>query len=1106
MSRIIKSLGEKSAASTLTKFRQYLNDRGEHNVAILPNNELLNFYNNSILITRKKLLKEKRQSKYQLKKQLNNYTEIIAPITQKPKEMRLSSYNTKQHFKNVIQDIQQKQKQKRLNIIHNIQKDHHNQLIQEIKHNKNQNGLTIQEMVDEVENRLGDINTPFEITLLSAVINLKRKFRFTNMFHFIAYWEKVLNSGEVIDYDYTNTFNFSGITELPTYAEGSTDTRKHTVNPLSGNLFKYIPKSQTNEKTLKSKIKQVLQKSDQNVFRYVVISNITIIEGGCNKHTKTDKTLTTPFYEYTLFNPVSMANNCFFKCLDKVLETKLDIKKIRKELNLTTNTKIDIEQAYQIISYVKSNVDSTKNIYIIDWEQNEELNESDAYILIKDEHYYVVESFKEIILKDKKTKRGLLTFDFETRPTEEYYLIKASNTKSYILQDTICGVYYKEYSGGKYDAKFSKQMLITNKEKSSARQFIDWLNNETKRGKSYNIIAHNGGNFDFYFIVENMTEQELKDCQIQMRGTTIISINYKGHLFKDSYCFMTFSLETLSTNFKIEEGKMTKLKINGETISSTQLCFYKSQLTFNEFLDLQENDKEFWINYEEYCIRDCIALYQIWGKFTDCVNNLLSTINPYLLKTCPLMSASTIGSHSKKILNTLNQSSKKYSWIGEAKRKMEMFFKDGENNVDFEKYKYLGNFKRGGISHCHKAGLHTNGIAPVDIKSQYPASLIYSRIPVGLSQWTNDYDKTAFGFYHLKNLVFETDHIFKPVAMKKSNGVLEWNTGNFIDNIFIDTYMIKYLQEYYGLKTFDVVNGLISFEDMKAEKLFGKYVNTFYKEKQRQDMLKDIENEKNQIKKDTIIAKYISIFHKDVDEYNPALRETIKLYLNALTGKLVEDPDRHFSLKFDENSTKKLNGVGVEKEFNEGKYNEWLIAGIMVYSYSKRLLFEYIRCLPKDSNSVIHIETDGIYFDMRDKNEFDKNLINYQSTDDFPCVKYGDELGNLDYEKSKASVKGQPAYFLGKKFYCITSLSIKGNKICDNNTCKVKGIPKATIDDNGKKIKLVDVSLYENIFEGKSVLKHFKTLQRHLYGDHTQISSHTASRTINPNSTYKLWV
>jgi hypothetical protein len=281
--------------------------------------------------------------------------------------------------------------------------------------------------------------------------------------------------------------------------------------------------------------------------------------------------------------------------------------------------------------------------------------------------------------------------------------------------------------------------------------------------------------------------------------------------------------------------------------------------------------------------------------------------------------------------------------------------KGNDNEIDFITYEFLGKFKRGGISHCHKAGKHTNGIAPVDIKSQYPASLIYAKIPAGVSYWVNEYHEHMKGFYHLKNLVFDTGHTLKPVAMKKSNGVLDWNTGNFVDEVYLDSYTIKYLQQHYNLKSFEVITGLVSNEDIKGEKLFGKYVNTFYAEKQRQDALKD---------------------SKDIT-YNPALRETIKLYLNALTGKLVEDPSRHFSLKFNDESEKQMNGVGIEKEFNEGKYNEWLVAGIMVYSYSKRLLFEYIRCLPEDSNSVIHIETDGVYFDIRDKKKFEDNLNNY---------------------------------------------------------------------------------------------------------------------------------
>ena len=821
------------------------------------------------------------------------------------------------------------------------------------------------------------------------------------------------------------------------------------------------------------------------MFDLVLVKKIKFVTGGCNKDTKCcDRIIKSVHFEYTVFNPIGKNNNCLFKCLEKILGNNLDIKKLRKDFDIPTDTQVSVADAYKIIRSL-----TDKPIYIIDWEQNEELDKENIYILLKNEHYFVVEEFKEIIKKNTKTKRGLLTFDFETRKTSDYYLIKASNTKSFLLKDSICCIYYKEYNGGKNDDGLKKDSFITDDKKTSARKFIDWLNEQSKRKKSYNIIAHNGGNFDFYFVISAMTEQELKDCGIQMRGTTIIAINYKGNLFKDSYCFMTFSLETLSNNFKIEEGKLTTLTINDEEISSSQLCFYKPYLSFTDFMNLEKNEPAFWDKYIEYCQRDCIALYQIWNKFTECVNTLISSINPYLLRSCPLMASSTIGSHSKKILNALNAPNEKYKFMGKDKRKMDMFLDEGRNNIidmensenKNEKYKFISKFKRGGISHCHKPGLHTHGITSVDIASQYPASLVQCRIPVGMSRWVNTYEDDAFGFYQLRNLRFNTKYDLKPIAKLQASGVLNWNTGDNVDEVFVDSYTIDYLQKHYGLESFDVEAGLVSNEDMDGHKLFGKYVDTFYKEKKNQDALKKAND----------------------PSYNPALRETIKLYLNSLTGKLVEDPERHYSLQFSEENTspdKILNGVGVNKHFNNLKINDWIIAGVMVYSYSKRLLFEYIRCLPDDSNSVIHIETDGIYFDTRDKEVFDKNLRAYDG--EYVAIKYGDDLGNVKIETNTPA--GNDDYFLGKKFYCITN----GDKDKDNNIIdkiKIKGIPKYSVDNAGNKICLVDKEVYRTVYSGEKVLKRFNTLKRDLFSKNTKISAYEAHRTINPNCKYIEW-
>ena len=437
--------------------------------------------------------------------------------------------------------------------------------------------------------------------------------------------------------------------------------------------------------------------------------------------------------------------------------------------------------------------------------------------------------------------------------------------------------------------------------------------------------------------------------------------------------------------------------------------------------------------------------------------------------------------------------------------------------IDYEKYNFLCNFKRGGISHCNKQGKHLSGITGVDIASQYPASLIYSMIPTGKSYWIDQYDETKHGFYCIENLVFNS-YKLKPVALGIKNESLNWGT-NDMKELYVDSYMLKYIIDNYGLISFDVKkdeNGqgmaLVSDTEIESSKIFGKYIGTFYDEKKQQD-------------------KYKS---EGSELYNEALRSTIKLYLNSLTGKLVENPAIHFSTSFADTDimnthgihlTKKfieihgeidiekeimpkgsisqLNGLKIYKNKNEDKINDWLVAGIMVYSYSKRLLFEYIKCLPNNSDDVIHIETDGIYFSTRHLEAFTENLKNYNG--DYPCM-FGEDLGNLKIEKT--TQEGQPAYFLGKKFYCITMNNDYNNKPRDEkdkNIYRIKGFPQKTINADGSEKYLVDVSLYDDAYNGKDITKSFQTLKKSLFCERTRITAYTMTRTIKGKKDYKLY-
>lgn len=891
---------------------------------------------------------------------------------------------------------------------------------------RRQKAIAFDKLEDWVNRFVADRERPFRLRLQSGNSRTVRVFNFNSIYHF-QNWLEAINRQAVIN----ESENYKVITEIM---------------------------------------------NDEDVFAFV-IPELLPVDGGCNYHKKEEITKETPYFTFNLYNPIGGHNNCGFRVLEHILNCKLDYSSLRKLYNIDYDKGITPEIIQDIY---KNHKNKNKFLIFIDDEFNDELKKDFHYILIADNHYYYIKSWEYKGFCDKKTKRGFLYWDIETRPTEEYVMV--GERKSYILKDTILCAYYQQYKS----TEWKKLLFVTNPVKSSCRQFLDWLSVQANEGHFYHAVAHNGSRFDLYFLLSDLTEQEQLLTETQLRGYSIIGMQYKSHLFKDSCCFLTASLDDLCKAFKVKQAKLTEFMYQGKTLTNKNICFYKPELSFWKFMELQHKESEFWNLYTEYCLYDCIGLMSVWSSFRDQINGLTDIMfqyKPELKAKVELMTTNTIGSLSKKILeNTCLEKDKKtgkfkntkaYSryadfsskWIGAVSKEGKDYIK---KVVDDEKIKFINSFKRGGISHSNQPGKHTHELISYDIASQYPASMIHMLIPAGESEWVTSYNKFKHGYYELKNLVFDTDYKFKPVASINEKSVLVWD-NNSIEHIKLDSFMLKYLQENYGLKSFDVVKGLVSNGYIKGEELFGDYVNTLYAEKKKQDEYKTTGNEL----------------------YNPALRECIKLFLNSLSGKLVEDPSRYFKLSYTMDSSKlQMNGINARKETSEDKNNIWVSAGCMVYSYSKRLLFEYVRCLPKDSDDVIHIETDSIYFNKKNNAQFIENIKNYKQPKlGYYPVTIGANLGNVKVEKDTDEV----SYFLGKKFYCIGDLY------------KIKGIPLKTIDEYGNDVKLVDTQLYDDIYNGKTIVKEFCTMKKALFDETTYISSHRMTRTIRGNMKYNLY-
>ena len=234
-----------------------------------------------------------------------------------------------------------------------------------------------------------------------------------------------------------------------------------------------------------------------------------------------------------------------------------------------------------------------------------------------------------------------------------------------------------------------------------------------------------------------------------------------------------------------------------------------------------------------------------------------------------------------------------------------------------------------------------------------------------------------------------------------------------------------------------------------------------------------------------------------------------------MTGKLVEDPARYFQVKFSEDGKHALNGVTLEKDHSQSikTTNLWVMAGVMVYSYSKRLLFEYINCLPNGPNDVIHVETDGIYFPLPQRDGFKENVAAYSG--DYSTVKIGDKLGNIEVEIEQPGT----SYWLGKKFYYMKTVhkDTKSHLRSPFNDeleidyakskIRIKGIPCRTIDAHGKNVDLVNEHFYEEIYAGRSVKTSFSAISKNLFDSkrNTKVSmnGYTMTRTTTGRTQYK---
>ena len=550
----------------------------------------------------------------------------------------------------------------------------------------------LEKLVERVEASGINIDLPLHIVLRSGVMGIEREFDFKNIHHLREWF------GKTISYMEVGSTGQSWVVAETVY------------EPSSNGAYMF----------------------QEDVFRVSRIVSIHNIGGGTASAHDREMTIDLPNFTFQVFSPKNQRNNCGFRCLEYLCgELKDTDHNYRKMFGIPAGELVGVTQLLEIYKLQGQH----KFLTILDEKSKLTLDFSRCvYVLLHHNHYTVVRSAvskAEAPSEKKRTKRGWCFWDIETRKAGKDKYCFVGSQRAHFITDAILCARYKDYKSEEWKEK----VFVTTAESSSCRQFLDWLIERAWAGKFYNCVAHNGSRFDMFFLIKAFTKDEQLTADMRLRGTSIIGMEFANHQFRDSCCFITDTLERICKSYGVKNGKKTEFDLRGVKLTNKNIWAYKPELFMEDFLKLQETEPDYWEQYVDYCMHDCISLGEVWLRFIQETNGLIEKISPLLLRTCSVQGALTIGSLAKKIVDKLNLKNRHFARLQE--------FIDN----DKEKYDFVCEFKIGGISQCNQPGKHTHGVASVDVTSQYPAAMRYMDVPVGRSSFIYTYQPNAYGFY-----------------------------------------------------------------------------------------------------------------------------------------------------------------------------------------------------------------------------------------------------------------------------------------------------------------------------------------------------------------------
>lgn len=576
-----------------------------------------------------------------------------------------------------------------------------------------------------------------------------------------------------------------------------------------------------------------------------------------------------------------------------------------------------------------------------------------------------------------------------------------------------------------------------------SEKFTKVLNDLTKE---YNVtlIGFNNSNFDNFFITNEFFKNSENKINVFFNKNSILDFNIN---------------ESIST---LDLGKHLtgSLAFNCGSKGFNIKCFCKKSLDHEYAQTLFNNNKllvdiSFKEQLQEYNNFDVLCLPILHYKYESCIN----TFSKILLVTNGKEKFRTIGS---LIYDMFKNNAE------ELKIKIPKFEKD---QIDI--YKNILSYSSAG-----RCDLRDNiklkifaRIVSLDVCSLYPYIMAIGKYyyPAGDIIKTNKFNNDKLGFYWVSVDQTNLKQVIQCEKILDKNGKTKENnwTCKIIKKIYIGSERIKYLiskgckvTNLDGGSIHDECDGIYFSDKVKGCDLF-KPIIGIMKIKNREDTYKQNGDER----------------------LNKALRQTVKLLSNSLSGKVIEGLHldkivvmEHTDEKLLDNKYKPCqihdNKVIVsykEDEEKEFKNHRPVFYGAMIYAYAQEYLYEHI--ISKADTFYYDTDSAKMTYDnyLKWKETYgDINKINHWNIIENDEEKYKEhkihESGSKIYGSFEDELKDcgeqKCSYFDAKKQYAIIMKNIKKSKIT------FKGM-SVKYNDDGEIIEN-DVRIYpDQVIENK---------------------------------------